>query len=77
MRTPPMPILSPSVGRRLLHDRQELPLVDEPVLVFVELLDHRLQLLLRQVLPQFPRDLLQVAQRNAAFAFFVEELEGA
>lgn len=33
------------------HDGDELLLIDLPVLVLVELVDHRLQLVIRQVLP--------------------------
>ena len=63
------------VQRRLLHDAQELLLVDLAVAVTVSLLDHLRQLLVRHVLAQLLRHALQVAERDLAGLVVVEQLE--
>lgn len=55
-----------SVKRGLLHYVVELLLVYKPVLVLVELVDHRLDLLVAKILAKFPRDPFQIFKRYFA-----------
>mmetsp|Transcript_35343 Transcript_35343/g.87834 ORF Transcript_35343/g.87834 Transcript_35343/m.87834 type:complete len:225 (+) Transcript_35343:1552-2226(+) len=64
-----------SIEAGLLHDREELLLVDFAVHVFVELVYHGLQLVIGQVLTQFPSDTPEVLERYAVCVIVVEEFE--
>mmetsp|Transcript_7072 Transcript_7072/g.7940 ORF Transcript_7072/g.7940 Transcript_7072/m.7940 type:complete len:210 (+) Transcript_7072:77-706(+) len=63
------------VQRRLLHDTQELLLVDLSVAIAVRLLDHLHELLIGHVLTNLLRHTSQVAQRNLSRLIIVEQSE--
>ena len=52
------------VQARLLHDSQELLLVDLAIAIAVGLVDHLLELLVRHVLAELLGDALEVLERN-------------
>merc|ERR1719473_1347271 len=60
----------------LLHDAQELLLVDLAVAVAVGLVDHLLQLLVRHPLAELLGDALEVLEGDLAGLVVVEEVEG-
>merc|ERR1719498_910197 len=59
----------------LLHDAQELLLVNFPIAITVSLIDHLLKLLIGHPLTQLLRDALQVLEGNLAGLIIVEEAE--
>mmetsp|Transcript_32998 Transcript_32998/g.109007 ORF Transcript_32998/g.109007 Transcript_32998/m.109007 type:complete len:213 (+) Transcript_32998:265-903(+) len=65
-----------SVEGCLLHDPQELLLVDLAVAVPVRLVDHLLQLLVRHVLAELLGHPLEVRERDLARVVVVKEAEG-
>jgi len=60
----------------LLHNRQELLFIDLPILVLVKLINHGLQLVVREFLPELPRHTAQVLQRDSPLLIVIEKLEG-
>mmetsp|Transcript_22058 Transcript_22058/g.55923 ORF Transcript_22058/g.55923 Transcript_22058/m.55923 type:complete len:206 (-) Transcript_22058:12-629(-) len=75
-----LPLLDERVrleGVLVRHDAQELLLVHLAVAVHVCLVDHLLQLLVRHVLAQLPRNALEVFERDFASLVVVKELEDA
>merc|ERR1719171_1379200 len=60
----------------LLHDAQELLLVDLAVAVAIRLVDHLLELLVRHSLAELLRDPLQVLEGDLPGLVVVEEPEG-
>ena len=64
-----------SVDAGLLHNGEEFVFTDLAVAVLVKLVDHRLQLVVAQVLAQLARHSAQIAQTDAARVVLVEELE--
>merc|ERR1719371_120782 len=60
---------------RLLHDAQELLLVDLAVAVAIGLVDHLLELLVRHPLTELLRHSFQVLERNLARLVVIEEPE--
>ena len=64
-----------SVDAGLLHNGKEFVFTDLTVTVLVKLVDHRLQLVVAQVLAQLARHSAQIAQTDAARVVLVEELE--
>merc|ERR1719161_3211754 len=60
---------------RLLHDSQELFLVNLAVTITVRFVDHLLQLLVRHPLPKLLRDALEVLERDLSGLVVIEEPE--
>merc|ERR1719515_355378 len=59
----------------LLHDPQELFLVDLPIPVTICLVDHLLELLIRHPLPKLLRHALQILERDLSRLVVIEEPE--
>merc|ERR1719509_534135 len=65
-----------SEQRGLFHDISKLFERDLSVLVFVELIDHRMNLIVVERLSEFACDALQIFERDLSRLIVVEELEG-
>ena len=57
------------------HDAEELRLADFTIAIFVELVNHGLQLIVRQIFTKFAGNTSQVTQTNLICVVLIEELE--
>ena len=64
-----------SVDARLLHDGQELSLTYLTISVLVELIDHRLELVIRKVLLHLAGNSAKVPQRDTPSVILIKKLE--